>query len=274
MFALERPFTALVDGVSVEAAGIAIGSDDPERGPDSGGVHRRADTYEPLFRWSIQHSSYVYGTSDVYEYLQKAWAFTIEPVVERITRDVLLLSAREDLLVDFSLYKQEIDLLKKHPLSGVRGARPNTERPSQLQHGQYQVYAGPDPELERPDAGTITGQVPIKSKPTCKGNGHGSIESCPSPVFQRRAAELPGKDRRKFALIFVAHLCRDLGYPQFGVPQQLRSPAHPCLPEPRRRGFLQTPRGNSFLKLVSPIWNRSASSRAVWFWLRSDRRME
>ena len=112
MFALERPFTAVVDGVSVEAAGIAIGSDDPERGPDSGGVHRRADTYEPLFRWSIQHSSYAYGTSAVYEYLQKAWAFTIEPVVERITWDVLLLSAREDLLVDFSLYKQEIDLLK------------------------------------------------------------------------------------------------------------------------------------------------------------------
>ena len=48
----------------------------------------------------------------MYEYLQKARAFTIEPVVERITQDVLLLSAREDLLVDFALYKQEIDLLK------------------------------------------------------------------------------------------------------------------------------------------------------------------
>ena len=59
----------------------------------------------------------------------------------------------------------------------------------------------------------------------------GSIESCPSPVFQRRAAELPGKDRRKFALIFVAHLCRDLGHPQFGVPQQLCRPAHPRLPQ-------------------------------------------
>ena len=67
---------------------------------------------EPLFRWSIQHSNYAYGTSDVYEYLQKARAFTIEPVAERITQDVLLLSAREDLLVDFALYKQEIDLLK------------------------------------------------------------------------------------------------------------------------------------------------------------------
>ena len=48
----------------------------------------------------------------MYEYLQKARAFTIEPVAERITQDVLLLSAREDLLVDFALYKQEIDLLK------------------------------------------------------------------------------------------------------------------------------------------------------------------
>ena len=67
---------------------------------------------EPLFRWSIQHSNYAYGTSDVYEYLQKARAFTMEPVAEQITQDVLLLSAREDLLVDFGLYKQEIDLLK------------------------------------------------------------------------------------------------------------------------------------------------------------------
>ena len=69
---------------------------------------------EPLFRWSIQHSNYAYGTSDVYEYLQKARAFTIEPVAERITQDVLLLSAREDLLVD----------------SGA-------ERPGPLQHGQH-----------------------------------------------------------------------------------------------------------------------------------------
>ena len=36
----------------------------------------------------------------------------MEPVAEQITQDVLLLSAREDLLVDFGLYKQEIDLLK------------------------------------------------------------------------------------------------------------------------------------------------------------------
>ena len=51
------------------------------------------------------------------------------------------------------------------------------------------------------------------------------MEPCPSAIFQRRAAELPGKDRREFTLIFVAHLCRDLGHPQFGVPQQFRSPA-------------------------------------------------
>ena len=52
VFAMERPFTALVNGVSVEAAGIAIGSDVPHtilsEAPDSGGVHRRADAYEPL----------------------------------------------------------------------------------------------------------------------------------------------------------------------------------------------------------------------------------
>ena len=66
----------------------------------------------PLFRWSIQHSNYAYGTADVYAYLQKARAFTIEPVAEQIDQDVLLVSAREDLLVDFALYKEEIDLLK------------------------------------------------------------------------------------------------------------------------------------------------------------------
>ena len=57
------------------------------------------------------------------------------------------------------------------------------------------------------------------------------MEPCPSAIFQRRAAELPGKNRREFALIFVTHLCRDLGHPQFGVPQQLCRPAHPCLPQ-------------------------------------------
>ncbi len=52
VFALERPFTALVNGKSVETAGIAIGSDVPHtilsEDPTSGGVHRRADPYEPL----------------------------------------------------------------------------------------------------------------------------------------------------------------------------------------------------------------------------------
>ena len=66
----------------------------------------------PLFRWSIQHANYAYGTADVYEYLQRAKAFTIEPVADRITQDVLLISAREDLMVGFDLYKEEIDLLK------------------------------------------------------------------------------------------------------------------------------------------------------------------
>ena len=67
---------------------------------------------EPLFRSSIQHSNYAYGTANVYEYLQKARAFTMEPMAEQITQDVLRLSARENLMVDFALYKQEIDLLK------------------------------------------------------------------------------------------------------------------------------------------------------------------
>ena len=66
----------------------------------------------PLFRWSIQHANYAYGTADVYEYLQRAKAFTIEPVADQITQDVLLISAREDLMVGFDLYKEEIDLLK------------------------------------------------------------------------------------------------------------------------------------------------------------------
>lgn len=48
----------------------------------------------------------------VYEYLQRAKAFTIEPVADQITQDVLLISAREDLMVGFDLYKEEIDLLK------------------------------------------------------------------------------------------------------------------------------------------------------------------
>lgn len=66
----------------------------------------------PLFRWSIQHADYAYGTADVYEYLQKVKAFTIEPVAGRITQDVLLIGAREDFLAAFELYKKEIDLLK------------------------------------------------------------------------------------------------------------------------------------------------------------------
>ena len=39
---------------------------------------------EPLFRSSIQHSNYAYGTANVYEYLQKAQAFTMEPMAEQI----------------------------------------------------------------------------------------------------------------------------------------------------------------------------------------------
>ena len=45
------------------------------------------------------------------------------------------------------------------------------------------------------------------------GKGRGSIEPRPSAIFQRRAAELSGKGRREFTLIFIAQLCRNLGHP-------------------------------------------------------------
>ena len=78
-----------------------------------------------LFRWSIQHANYAYGMSDVYEYLQKAKAFTIEPVADQITQDVLLISAREDLLVDFELYKKRLTLAH---WSSQYPARPSTAK--------------------------------------------------------------------------------------------------------------------------------------------------
>ena len=79
----------------------------------------------PLFRWSIQHANYACGMSDVYEYLQKAKAFTIEPVADQITQDVLLISAREDLLVDFELYKKRLTLAH---WSSQYPARPSTAK--------------------------------------------------------------------------------------------------------------------------------------------------
>ena len=74
-------------------------------------LYRGLAEQEPLFRWSISHSNYAYGTSDVYEYLQKIRAFSIRPIADQIQQDVLLISARKDMLVDFSLYRDEIELL-------------------------------------------------------------------------------------------------------------------------------------------------------------------
>ena len=74
-------------------------------------LYRGLAEQEPLFRWSISHSNYAYGTSDVYEYLQKIRAFSIRLIADQIQQDVLLISTRKDMLVDFFLYRDEIDLL-------------------------------------------------------------------------------------------------------------------------------------------------------------------
>ena len=98
-------------------------------------VYRQLEEKNPVVKWSIKHSNYAYGTRNVYEYLQKAKGFSVKNSAGRITQDVLLIGAREDSMVDFSLYKQAVDLLEN--------ARTLTfEVPGRAVHGQTHCNMG------------------------------------------------------------------------------------------------------------------------------------
>jgi esterase/lipase len=65
----------------------------------------------PIMKWSIEHSNYAYGTDSVFDYLKEAQNYSIKSVANKITQDILLIGAKEDIMVDFSLYKEVIDIL-------------------------------------------------------------------------------------------------------------------------------------------------------------------
>ena len=97
--------------------------------------YRQLEEKNPLIKWSINHSNYAYGTKNIYEYLLKARKFTVKDLGSRIKQDVLLIGAREDAMVDFSLYRQAIEVLKD--------ARTLTlEVPGRAVHGQQHCNIG------------------------------------------------------------------------------------------------------------------------------------
>ena len=75
-------------------------------------VFSRMRQREELVRWAGNHASEAYGIDDPYEYCRASDKYDMLRIAGQIRQDFLLLGAREDHFVDFSLYKEEIDALE------------------------------------------------------------------------------------------------------------------------------------------------------------------
>jgi pimeloyl-ACP methyl ester carboxylesterase len=75
-------------------------------------VFNKMAAKEELIHWAMNHGKYAYDCKDAFEYIQKSDNFDMVKIAHMITQDFLLLGAKNDHFIDFSLYKKEIDALK------------------------------------------------------------------------------------------------------------------------------------------------------------------
>nr|UWI51819.1 alpha/beta hydrolase [Clostridioides difficile] len=61
--------------------------------------------------WGIKHGMYAYGAVTPYEYFKKIDDYSLAPIGDKITQDILILGASQDHFVDYRMIWKEVSLL-------------------------------------------------------------------------------------------------------------------------------------------------------------------
>ncbi|MCD7884439.1 MAG: alpha/beta fold hydrolase [Lachnospiraceae bacterium] len=65
---------------------------------------------EPMIDWGLKHGMYAYETDSAYGYAKKLADYSLEPIADKVTQDLLILGASRDHFIDYHMIGREIDM--------------------------------------------------------------------------------------------------------------------------------------------------------------------
>lgn len=65
---------------------------------------------EPMIDWGLKHGMYTYEADSTYRYARKMPDYSLEPIADKVTQDILILGASRDHFIDYHMIGKEIDM--------------------------------------------------------------------------------------------------------------------------------------------------------------------
>ena len=65
---------------------------------------------EPMIDWGLKHGMYAYEADSTYRYARKMSDYSLEPIADKVTQDILILGASRDHFIDYHMIGKEIDM--------------------------------------------------------------------------------------------------------------------------------------------------------------------
>jgi len=65
---------------------------------------------EPMIDWGLKHGMYAYEADSAYGYAKKLADYSLEPIADKVTQDILILGASRDHFIDYHMIGREIDM--------------------------------------------------------------------------------------------------------------------------------------------------------------------
>lgn len=65
---------------------------------------------EPMIDWGLKHGMYTYEADSTYRYARKMSDYSLEPIADKVTQDILILGASRDHFIDYHMIGKEIDM--------------------------------------------------------------------------------------------------------------------------------------------------------------------
>ncbi|MCD8014645.1 MAG: alpha/beta fold hydrolase [Lachnospiraceae bacterium] len=65
---------------------------------------------EPMIDWGLKHGMYAYEADSAYGYAGKLADYSLEPIADKVTQDLLILGASGDHFIDYHMIGREIDM--------------------------------------------------------------------------------------------------------------------------------------------------------------------
>ncbi|MCC8051520.1 MAG: alpha/beta fold hydrolase [Clostridiales bacterium] len=65
---------------------------------------------EPMIDWGLKHGMYAYEADSAYGYAKKLADYSLKPIADKVTQDLLILGASRDHFIDYHMIGREIDM--------------------------------------------------------------------------------------------------------------------------------------------------------------------